>query len=55
MKVLTDQEYEDMLQEKLLRVNADIALIDERIEAVRDQERAIMSKPAGEGLGENVS
>lgn len=37
--VLTDDVYEKMLQEKLLSVNARIALIDENIEALRDQER----------------
>lgn len=50
MKVLTDAEYENMLQEKLLRVNADIALLDERINVLRDQKRVMMSKPAGEAL-----
>ncbi|PSS12961.1 hypothetical protein M430DRAFT_143450 [Amorphotheca resinae ATCC 22711] len=39
MKVLTDSEYENMLQEKLLRVNVEIALIDESIEKLRAQER----------------
>jgi hypothetical protein len=41
MKVLTDTEYENMLHEKMLRVNAEIALIDESIEALRAQEREI--------------
>lgn len=39
MKVLSDQDYENMLREKLLRVNAEIALVDESIEALRSQER----------------
>ena len=39
MKVLSDSEYENMLQEKLLKVNAEIALIDENIEALRAQEK----------------
>ncbi len=43
MKVLSDQEYENMLREKLLRVNAEIALVDENIEALRAQERATPS------------
>jgi hypothetical protein len=38
MKVLSDSEYENMLREKLLRVNAQIALVDENIEALRAQE-----------------
>lgn len=31
MKVLSDAEYEAMLREKLLRVDADIALVEEKI------------------------
>ncbi|KAE9372353.1 hypothetical protein N431DRAFT_439465 [Stipitochalara longipes BDJ] len=41
MKVLSDSEYENMLREKLLRVNARIALVDENIEALRAQERQL--------------
>jgi predicted house-cleaning noncanonical NTP pyrophosphatase (MazG superfamily) len=39
MKVLSDSEYENMLREKLLRVNAQIALVDENIETLRAEER----------------
>jgi hypothetical protein len=46
VKVLTDTEYENMLQEKLLRVNAEIALIDENIEALRAQEHEMAAKNA---------
>jgi hypothetical protein len=35
MSVLTDEQYEDMLQEKLLKVEAEIAIIDDRIESVK--------------------
>lgn len=35
MKVLSDEEYENMLRERLLRVNAEIALVDESIERLR--------------------
>ena len=35
VKVLTDEEYEKILREKLLRVNAQIALVEENIEALR--------------------
>ena len=35
LKKLTDQDYEDMLQEKLIGVEADLAIIDEEIERVR--------------------
>jgi hypothetical protein len=37
MSVLTDEQYEAMLQEKLLNVEAQIAIIDERIEGVKKQ------------------
>lgn len=43
MKVLSDSEYENMLREKLLRVNAEIALVDESIEALRAQEREMQA------------
>ena len=39
MKVLPDKEYERMLREKLLRVNAEIALVEESIASVRAQEQ----------------
>ncbi|EPE35606.1 hypothetical protein GLAREA_11306 [Glarea lozoyensis ATCC 20868] len=38
MKVLSDTEYDEMLQEKLLKVNAQIAIIDENIAALREEE-----------------
>lgn len=37
--VLTDQEYKAMLDEKLLRFEAEIALIDDRIAGLRVKER----------------
>lgn len=46
VKVLSDAEYEDMLQEKLLRVNAEIALLDDNIEALRAQERDMATRVA---------
>lgn len=36
MKVLTDAEYEAMIREKLLGVNAEIALIDEKINSLKE-------------------
>jgi hypothetical protein len=48
MKVLSDKEYEHMLQEKLLKVNAEIALVDESIEALREQEKDFKAKMATE-------
>ena len=39
MKVLTDEEYGGMLREKLLRVEAEVAVIDEEIGRLREEER----------------
>ncbi len=44
MKALSDSEYENMLREKLLRVNAQIALVDENIEALRAQEHELAAE-----------
>lgn len=35
-KVLSDEEYEVMLGERLLRVNAELAMIDEKTEMLRE-------------------
>lgn len=35
LRSLSDKEYEDMLLEKILRIDAEIALIDESIAALR--------------------
>ncbi|KAF5000730.1 hypothetical protein FGRMN_1571 [Fusarium graminum] len=37
LKKLTDQEYRDMMSEKMLRIDADIALIDDRVVELRKQ------------------
>jgi hypothetical protein len=37
MQVLSDDDYENMMQEKLLRVEAQIAVIDDKIDAFRKQ------------------
>ena len=39
MKKLSDEEYGNMLKERLLRVEADIALVDEELEKLRIEER----------------
>lgn len=39
MKVLSDEQYETILREKLLRVEAEIAIVDEDIEKVKQRER----------------
>jgi hypothetical protein len=44
MRPLSSSEYETMLRERLLRVNADIALIDENIEALKAREKDMASK-----------
>jgi hypothetical protein len=50
MKVLSDEEYENMLREKLLKVKAEIALVDESIDALREREREETTKS---GMAEN--
>lgn len=44
MKVLSDEDYGNMLRERLLRVNAEIALVDESMEAIRIEEREMEAK-----------
>ncbi|KAH6849870.1 hypothetical protein B0I37DRAFT_413312 [Chaetomium sp. MPI-CAGE-AT-0009] len=39
IKQLSDRDYENILEEKLLRVEADIALIDDRVRELRESER----------------
>ena len=39
MKSISDEEYLDRLQEQLLRVDAEIAILDEDIEALRAEEK----------------
>ncbi|KAF7557335.1 hypothetical protein G7046_g6078 [Stylonectria norvegica] len=46
LKKLTDQEYIDMMAEKMLRVVADIALIDDRIEDLRVAENKAKQQDA---------
>jgi hypothetical protein len=47
LKSMSDKEYTDMMNEQLLRVDADIALIDERIEKLKEQ-AAFQGVPAPE-------
>ena len=44
IKVLTDAEYEKMLREKLLRVDAELAILDEDIEKVKREQDSESSK-----------
>jgi len=36
---LSDQDYEKILEERILRIEADIALIDDRIKELRESEK----------------
>ena len=44
MKRLSDEEYGNMLKERVLRVEADIALVDEELEKLRIEERVANAK-----------
>ena len=46
VKILSDEEYENMLQEKLLRVEAEIAVLDEHIENLRREAREKLQEPS---------
>ena len=48
MEVLTDERYEEMLQEKLLKIEVEIALIDDRIESFRQKAKENALKKAQE-------
>jgi hypothetical protein len=50
MSVLTDEQYEDMMRERMLKIDAEIAILDERIEGYRRQarEQAQKQKPEHE-------
>jgi predicted house-cleaning noncanonical NTP pyrophosphatase (MazG superfamily) len=55
IKVLTDTEYENMLREKLLKVNAEIALVDDNIEALRAQQCEMAAQKASKKPGSSTS
>lgn len=44
MSVLSDDEYENMMQEKLLKVEAEIAIIDDRIDGLRKKAAEIKAR-----------
>lgn len=50
MEVLTDDRYEEMLQEKLLKLEAEIAIIDDKIEAFKQKAREMAAKEAQDQL-----
>ncbi|KFZ10327.1 hypothetical protein V501_05233, partial [Pseudogymnoascus sp. VKM F-4519 (FW-2642)] len=49
VKALSDEEYERILEERLLRLDAEIALVDESIEAVK--RGAVAAKTEGKTEG----
>ena len=44
IKPLTDEEYENMLREKLLRVDAELAILDDDIEKVKREQDSKSTK-----------
>lgn len=50
MKTLSDDEYANILREKMLAMDAQIALVDEEVERLKEEERT-MTKVGGEGNG----
>jgi len=52
MSILTDEEYEKMMGERLLRVEADIALIDDKIEGLRKEQKELDVQKERVQLGE---
>ena len=53
LKYIPDDEYEVMLQERLLRLDAEIALVDEIIEEMKQQLEKV--RIASDGSGEKTS
>ena len=53
MRALSDEEYGNMLRERLLRIEADIALVDEEVERLRVEESRI-GEIRGSKPSENV-
>ena len=51
MKVLSDEDYESMLKERLLRIEAEIALLDEEIVRVGKEPDPV---PKGGGQGKHI-
>jgi hypothetical protein len=45
LQKLSDEEYVSMMQEKILRVDADIALIDDRIAKLREEQQEKGGEP----------
>ncbi|KAK0738466.1 hypothetical protein B0T18DRAFT_422097 [Schizothecium vesticola] len=48
---LSDKEYETILEEKLLRIEAEIAVVDDNIKELRDNEAKVAKQSPGETQG----
>ncbi|CAF9918637.1 MAG: hypothetical protein ALECFALPRED_000772 [Alectoria fallacina] len=48
LTVVSDEDYDNMLKEKLLRVEAEIAMVDEEVERLRGEERRMKEKQGKE-------
>ena len=48
LTVVSDEDYSNLLQEKLLRIEAEIALVDEEMERLRGEERTMKERQAKE-------
>lgn len=46
MTVLTDEDYENMLKEKILKLDVEIAMVDDRIADLRVKEASQLAQPA---------
>ena len=44
MSVLTDEQYEEMMRERMLKIDAEIAILDERIEGYQRKARELAQK-----------
>jgi len=54
MEALTDERYEEMLQERLLKIEVEIALVDDRIESYKQKVREAAAKQAQEQTQEQA-
>jgi hypothetical protein len=52
-KVLTNDEYAEMLKEKMLKLDVEIAVIDDKIAGLREQEKREEQMAASQPLEEN--
>ena len=50
MEMISDEDYADTLKEKLLRVDAEIALLDDEVARLRDEERRMKERQGKEPL-----